>query len=218
MIGLDSKENRIFLRKTEENDLHFVYESEHSDGNRLFVGQWTVNEHKHALIDEDILHLMVEDKGKGSPVGYVILKGLKSLNKSIELMRIVITDKRKGFGREVLNLLKFYVFKIEKAHRLWLDVRENNGIAYNLYKTVGFQQEGILRECIKFAFIQDMGVYDASRNKGIGRMLMNEIRSWCVGIGIDCIELDVWEFNTDALKFYEKCSFKTLRRRMILDA
>lgn len=33
---------------------------------------------------------------------------------------------------------------------LWLDVRENNGIAYNLYKTVGFQQEGTLRECILF--------------------------------------------------------------------
>ena len=36
-----------------------------------------------------------------------------------------------------------------KYHRLWLDVYTDNEIAINLYRSEGFVQEGILRECKK---------------------------------------------------------------------
>ena len=60
----------------------------------------------------------------------------------------MISSKGKGFGRESLKLIKMIAFEELKAHRLWLDVREKNERAQNLYKSEGFIEEGILRECI----------------------------------------------------------------------
>jgi hypothetical protein len=42
------------------------------------------------------MHLIVEDASTCKAVGYVITAGLQNPNNSIELMRIVITDKGKG--------------------------------------------------------------------------------------------------------------------------
>ena len=36
-------------------------------------------------------------------------------------------------------------------------------------------------------------------------------------MGLDKIELDVWEFNDTALKFYESLGFRTYRRYMEFD-
>lgn len=35
------------------------------------------------------------------------------------------------------------------AHRLWLDVFEHNARARHVYRSVGFSEEGVLRECVK---------------------------------------------------------------------
>jgi RimJ/RimL family protein N-acetyltransferase len=35
------------------------------------------------------------------------------------------------------------------AHRLWLDVFEHNARARHVYRSVGFVEEGVLRECVK---------------------------------------------------------------------
>ena len=44
---------------------------------------------------------------------------------------------------------KKWSFDIKHAHRLWLDVYDNNVRAQNVYEAQGFTREGILRECIK---------------------------------------------------------------------
>lgn len=94
------------------------------------------------------MHLTVEDKTTNDPVGYVIMAGLADLNHNIEFRRIVISEKGKGFGREVLKLIKKIAFEQLHTHRLWLDVRLKNQIAQKLYISEGFKEEGILRECI----------------------------------------------------------------------
>ena len=146
--GLLEQSDSILLRRTEVRDLDFVFTSEHSEENKMFVSQQTINEHQKMLLDGDILHLIVEEKSSRKSVGYVILAGFKNKNKSIELRRIVITEKGKGFGREAIKLCKVIAFEIEKAHRLWLDVRQHNKRAYNLYTSEGFVEEGTLRECV----------------------------------------------------------------------
>lgn len=82
--------------------------------------------------------------------GFVILRGLTNPHRSVELMRIVITEKSRGFGRATLQLVKHIVFQQENAHRLWLDVRDNNPRARGLYESEGFIVEGTLRECQKW--------------------------------------------------------------------
>lgn len=142
------KSDIIILRLTKENDLDFVIDLETQDENSDYIIQWSREEHLRALCQEDIMHLIVEDKNSHKPVGYVIMAGLQNFNNSIELKRLVICDKGKGLGRETLRLIKNFVFNQLKAHRLWLDVFYKNYRAKKLYSSEGFTEEGMLRECL----------------------------------------------------------------------
>ncbi len=133
------------LRKTEERDLDYVLAVEHSDENRLFVIPWSREQHLQALVDPDVAHLIVNAQTK---VGYVILAGLLGPNQSIELRRIVISEKGKGYGSAAVEMLKELVFKTYQAHRLWLDVKVQNQRARGIYEAAGFVTEGTLRECL----------------------------------------------------------------------
>lgn len=148
MIQIEEKLNSIVLRNTREADINYVVDFEQRPDNALYVGQWTKEQHLNSIYQEDILHLIVEDKPTNKPVGYVIIAGITNSNKNIEFRRIVISEKGKGYGRETIKLIKKISFEQLHAHRLWLDVRLKNYIAQNLYKSEGFIEEGTLRECI----------------------------------------------------------------------
>ena len=139
----------IRLLRTGENDLDFVLSAEQSADNRPFVSVWMRAQHLDAVTSADVLHLIIENAADGSRVGYVILAGLADANQNLELRRIVITDKGKGYGKEALRLVKRLAFEELNAHRLWLDVKEHNLRARHLYESEGFVAEGVLRECIK---------------------------------------------------------------------
>lgn len=139
----------ICLRRTLESDLDFVLDAELSDENSSFVIAWTHEQHKQALSNKDLLHLIVERCDDHKPVGYIILAGLEQPHQSIEFRRIVITDKGKGYGKEALRLIKKMAFEELSAHRLWLDVKAHNLRARHVYEAEGFIVEGILRECLK---------------------------------------------------------------------
>ena len=139
---------RIRLRKTTKNDLAFVIDAEENKENSPYIAQWKLNEHENALKDPDILHLIVELPSNNEKVGFIILAGLKNKNKSLELMRIVITEKNNGYGSEAIEEIKKYALKELQFHRIWLDVKEFNARAKNVYIKCGFKIEGFLRECI----------------------------------------------------------------------
>lgn len=105
--------------------------------------------HKKALEDKDILHLIIEERLSHEPVGYMIIAGLKNLNKSLELRRNTIAKKGVGYGKEAFRIIKNWAFHVYNANRLWLDVKEDNLRAFHLYQKQGFVLEGTLRECIK---------------------------------------------------------------------
>ncbi|MEL6460766.1 MAG: GNAT family protein [Cyanobacteria bacterium J06621_15] len=107
--------------------------------------------HIESLSNNDIAHFIIEKIPDNYPVGYTILKGLTDFNQTIELKRIVITEKGKGYGRETLQLIKKLSFEDFSAHRLQLDVKGKNLRAKKLYESEGFIVEGCLRECLKTA-------------------------------------------------------------------
>lgn len=139
----------IRLRKMLGPDLDFVLNAERSDENSKFVIAWTYEQHKRALSNKDLLHLIVERCDDNKPIGYVMLAGLEQTHQSIEFRRIVITEKGKGYGRKSLQLIKKIAFEELSAHRLWLDVKEHNLRARHVYEAEGFTIEGVLRECLK---------------------------------------------------------------------
>ena len=136
------------MRRTAEGELDFVLAAEGAEDNRRFVSRWTREQHREAMSNPDLAHFVVESVDEGRPVGYVIMAGLMDANRSVEFRRVVITDKGKGYGREVLRVVKKMAFEELKAHRLWLDVRENNQRARLLYVSECFVAEGVLRECV----------------------------------------------------------------------
>lgn len=135
----------ILLRRTGPKDLEFVCTAEQGEENRDFVSQQTVEQHLETINNENMLHLIVEDNSRS--VGYLIMAGIKNQSKCMELKRIVITTKGKGYGRSALRACKEIAFDMHGAHRLWLDVVHYNKRAQSLYLSEGFVQEGILREC-----------------------------------------------------------------------
>jgi len=143
-----TESNLISLVYTTRQDLPFVIETETTPENAQFVAQWPYERHETALLDEDIIHLLVKNKDDAN-VGYVIIRGASGQGDNIELMRIAISKKGCGYGKNALSLIKKWCFEEQKAHRLWLDVRERNSIAQHLYESQGFVREGLLRECVK---------------------------------------------------------------------
>jgi diamine N-acetyltransferase len=138
----------ITLQKTMPADLAIVMEMENHAENRDFVTQNSLEKHLSIINNADEEHLKVIGN-EGKMIGYVILVGLENPNKIIELRRLVITEKGKGYGRETLRLIKQYCFSLLKCHRLFLDVVEDNLRAQHLYFSEGFELEGLMREAHK---------------------------------------------------------------------
>lgn len=135
------------LRPTRADELDFVMTAERDPANSPFVSQWTRLRHAEAIERDDMAHLIVERESDATPVGYVILAGVGTADASVELLRVVITEKGQGYGREVVRRVKHVAFELLGAHRLWLDVRDHNTRARSLYEREGFVVEGTLREC-----------------------------------------------------------------------
>ncbi|MCY8378819.1 GNAT family N-acetyltransferase [Bacillus haynesii] len=108
----------INLRYSTVNDLEFVCELEADQENARFIIPWSMYIHKKALEDKDILHLIIEERTSHEPVGYIIIDGLENPNKSLELRRITIAKKGKGYGKEALKIIKNWAFHVFNANRL----------------------------------------------------------------------------------------------------
>lgn len=141
----------VTLRRTTEPDLPYVLSAQSADDNSRFITLWPEALHRAALTDSGVEHLIVESAPSSRPVGFVILRGLKDEARSLELKRIVVTDKGSGYGRAAVRAIKQRAFGALLAHRLWLDVKAHNARARAVYEKEGFRYEGTLRECLKGA-------------------------------------------------------------------
>ena len=137
------------LRPTTVADLAFVIAAEATAHAAGYVQPWTRDRHLHALDDPNEGHWMVADPTTRDRVGYVILVGLQDPDLCLLIKRIVITQTGKGYGRSALMQVLDQAFGEFGAHRVWLDVMEDNHRARSLYRSLGFVEEGRLRECVK---------------------------------------------------------------------
>ncbi|MBQ2953132.1 MAG: GNAT family N-acetyltransferase [Clostridia bacterium] len=66
----------------------------------------------------------------------------------------------------------------------------------------------------RYLDVDEFGVDEAVRRQGIGRALFDAVRDYARAQGVHRIELNMWEFNREALAFYEAIGFATYRRYM----
>ena len=69
----------------------------------------------------------------------------------------------------------------------------------------------------RIAFVESIVVTLAHRGKGIGRGLMQAAIAWGRARGAHSLELAVWEFNREAIAFYEHLGLASVQRTMGLD-
>ena len=116
-----------------------------------------------------------------------------------------------GFSDE----LRDHIYTIYRDPNQKIAVAELNG---NL---CGFAVlNHIIRPETPFMYVRDyldvdeFCVDENCRRQGIASALTGFIRDYAKAEGFDRLELNMWEFNRDALAFYEAAGFKTYRRYM----
>jgi RimJ/RimL family protein N-acetyltransferase len=135
----------MLLRLATPKDLPAVVALERLEESRKFVGQWSEERHRAAQASTDARYYVYEaEPGKLS--AYAILRGLDEASGSLELKRLVVHPPGQGMGRKILQELMHIAFEQFHAHRLFLDVFEDNHRAQHLYRSLGFVEEGVLRE------------------------------------------------------------------------
>lgn len=147
MKDLIIEDNNVVLNYTKVADLDTVMEIEKENSN--FVYLWSKEKHIQTINDNNWLHAVIRSKQLDQIIGYVLLDGIESEHETIELTRIALNKKDGGFGRKTIGLIKKLCFETYGCHRLWLDVFDHNERAIHLYKSEGFFEEGIMRECRK---------------------------------------------------------------------
>lgn len=139
----------VIVRPTAPTDLDYVLAAERASGNREFVHQWSRPRHEGIIVDIAAWHWIVESAANDRRVGFVIARRDDPTARSVELKRLVITEKRRGYGRSALRFVKRWAFEEAAAHRLWLDVFEDNRAARALYESEGFVFEGVRRDHVR---------------------------------------------------------------------
>lgn len=109
-----------------------------------FVGQWSEDRHRATLSGGDARYYVSESSGAID--AYIILRGLSEDSHSIELKRVVVGVPERGLGRRILTEIIRIAFQELGAHRLFLDVFEDNVRARHLYESLGFKYEGVMRQ------------------------------------------------------------------------
>ena len=139
--------DNLTLRATTDADCAFVVTAETEPDAAPYVGQWSVERHQRCFADPDVAHWIIEAAGEA--VGFAVLEGTDDPDHSVLLRRIVITEPGSGYGGQAVQLLARYAFEILAFHRLWLYVAISNDRAFELYRRLGFAEEGVARECMR---------------------------------------------------------------------
>jgi len=86
------------------------------------------------------------------------------------------------------------------------------GYAMLQVKSVGADHPVLLPRV--FLYLDDLCVDENTRGRGVGTALMEAVRALAKSRGIEKIEVNVWECNDAAMRFYEGLGFTTQRRAL----
>lgn len=104
--------------------------------------------HKWFQDDDSAVGFVMVLKETEEPIGFINLWGIRPKNQNAEL-GILIGRKDlwgQGLGKEALHLMLKYAFAELNLHRITLRVFSTNERAIRAYKSVGFVEEGRMRE------------------------------------------------------------------------
>lgn len=140
--------DRLIIEKAKVEDIHFIMDIEADGYNSQFIWSGTYDEHLNEIEDDNYLLLIIKTKNNNKPVGF-ILNHLDFESNILELRRIGISEKAKGYGKESIKGLLRYAFNGIDINRVWLDVYTDHKVGIKLYESLGMKIDAILRQSYK---------------------------------------------------------------------
>ena len=137
----------IQLRDAEPDDVVRILRDEKEPAERSLIDHWSRKQHLEAIDDDATACWVILQKG--DPVGHLIVQNLDDPNDSAFLRRIVVTRPRSGVGKAAVSRGLFYLFRVRKMHRVWLNVKQGNDASAKFFSSLSFVQEGTSREASK---------------------------------------------------------------------
>lgn len=116
---------------------------------------------------------------------------------------------KEGFSKELQDFL-FDIWNNEKC-KIVVAIDSGRIIGYSIF-SIAHKKETLFMRGRDYLDIDEICVDKDHRRQGVASSIMKYIENYAKEIGIKRIELNMWEFNEEALSFYEKSGFKTYRR------
>ncbi len=110
--------------------------------------------------------------------------------------------------------LEWFIDMLENPESLLLVAEHDGVIAGFLSALVRNSPDLPMFVPRRWLVVDNVAVLNAYRRMGIGQALMHQVHAWAHEQGLAEIELSVWEFNEDAIAFYEKLGYTTIVRRL----
>ncbi|MCA0133050.1 GNAT family N-acetyltransferase [Winogradskyella alexanderae] len=156
MVSL--KGDNIFLRALEPEDLEFVHSIENdinfwelSDTkqpySRFIIKEYLKNATQD-IFEAKQLRLAICDNRNSEVIGLIDLYDFNPIHKRAGLGILIKeeSNRGKGVGKEALNLLLDYAFKILNLHQVYASISEMNEASLNLFQKTGFKKIGLKKD------------------------------------------------------------------------
>lgn len=131
------KGKRLVIRKAHISDADFMRSVELDEDNSPWVANWPLGWRIAKFGDSDFLQTIIE-KEDGIAIGFIIFRDMLNKESKIQLKRIAIVEKGKGYGKEALHLVQQLAFEVFATKQVYLYTKENNLRAQSIYKATGF--------------------------------------------------------------------------------
>jgi ribosomal protein S18 acetylase RimI-like enzyme len=99
---------------------------------------------------------------------------------------------------------------------------KNEPVGYALLFIKKITYSPFVKDSFSSIHIDQMGVNESFRGKGIGKKLMEEVRNIAKERGVSRIQLSVWSDNAQARRFYENLGFEPylvyMEKKVILNS
>ena len=119
-----------------------------------------------------------------------------------------------GFCSALAEYVKQFVGSDDK---MLLVCEENNLIcAYAMIEFIT-KPETPYRYELEYLHIEELGTLQGQQGKGYGKAIMEKVKELAKERNISRLELDVWSFNEQAIKFYDKIGFERYREYLELN-
>lgn len=123
------------------------------------------------LKDSTQLNFIIVHIESGVDIGMIALCDIDHMTKKCEWGRIIVGHPEflgNEYGHEAIEIILNYAFNYLGMHRICCTAIEDNKLVVNLYKRLGFKEEGVLRD-----YIYKAGSY---KNIVLFSMLISEYR------------------------------------------